>query len=404
MIYNILLFLYACAARVAAHFNQKVSSMVKGQKETFGILEGCIKPDARYIWFHAASLGEFEQGRPLIEEIRKRYPQYKILQTFFSPSGYEVRKDYKGADVVCYLPFDTPGNVRCFLDLAHPCMAFFIKYEFWQNYLTELSRRRIPVYSVSSIFRPDQVFFKWYGRSYRNVLSCFDTIAGYQEHGAIVHYEATPETSSQLKAEGLLLLDSGAQYLDGTTDITRTISLGPVTEEQKKDYTLVLKGFIALSTAEFPHGTCGTQLDILARQYMWKDGINYGHGTGHGVGHFLNVHEGPHQIRMNYVPAPLLPGMTITNEPGIYKAGKYGIRTENTMLVVPSRETEFGVFYKFEPLTLCPIDQEAILPEMLTTEEKAWLNQYHKNVYEALNPMLSEAEKQWLRNATLPLS
>lgn len=232
----------------------------------------------------------------------------------------------------------------------------------------------------------------------------FDTIAGYQEHGAIVHYEATPETSSQLKAEGLLLLDSGAQYLDGTTDITRTISLGPVTEEQKKDYTLVLKGFIALSTAEFPHGTCGTQLDILARQYMWKDGINYGHGTGHGVGHFLNVHEGPHQIRMNYVPAPLLPGMTITNEPGIYKAGKYGIRTENTMLVVPSRETEFGVFYKFEPLTLCPIDQEAILPEMLTTEEKAWLNQYHKNVYEALSPMLSETEKQWLRNATLPLS
>lgn len=232
----------------------------------------------------------------------------------------------------------------------------------------------------------------------------FDTIAGYQEHGAIVHYEATPETSSQLKAEGLLLLDSGAQYLDGTTDITRTIALGPVTEEQKKDYTLVLKGFIALSTAEFPHGTCGTQLDILARQYMWKDGINYGHGTGHGVGHFLNVHEGPHQIRMNYVPAPLLPGMTITNEPGIYKAGKYGIRTENTMLVVPSRETEFGVFYKFEPLTLCPIDQEAILPEMLTTEEKAWLNQYHKNVYEALSPLLSEAEKQWLRNATLPLS
>ena len=232
----------------------------------------------------------------------------------------------------------------------------------------------------------------------------FDTIAGYQEHGAIVHYEATPETSSQLKAEGLLLLDSAAQYLDGTTHITRTIALGPVTEEQKKDYTLVLKGFIALSTAEFPHGTCGTQLDILARQYMWKDGINYGHGTGHGVGHFLNVHEGPHQIRMNYVPAPLLLGMTITNEPGIYKAGKYGIRTENTMLVVPSRETEFGVFYKFEPLTLCPIDQEAILPEMLTTEEKAWLNQYHKNVYEALSPMLSETEKQWLRNATLPLS
>lgn len=231
----------------------------------------------------------------------------------------------------------------------------------------------------------------------------FDTIAGYQEHGAIVHYEATAETSSPLKAEGLLLLDSGAQYLDGTTDITRTIVLGPVTEEQKKDFTLVLKGFIALSTAEFPDGTCGTQLDILARQYMWKAGVNYGHGTGHGVGHFLNVHEGPHQIRMNYVPALLLPGMTITNEPGIYKAGRYGIRTENTMLVVPSQKTEFGTFYKFEPLTLCPIDQEAILPEMLTAEEKTWFNQYHKHVYDTLSPMLTEEEKEWLKAATRPL-
>lgn len=174
MIYNILFSLYVCAARVAARFNPKVSSMVKGQKETFDILKRSVEPGGRYIWFHAASLGEFEQGRPLIEEIRKCYPQYKILQTFFSPSGYEVRKDYKGADVVCYLPFDTPGNVRRFLDLAHPCMAFFIKYEFWQNYLTELFKRGIPVYSVSSIFRPDQIFFKWYGKGYRKVLSCFD--------------------------------------------------------------------------------------------------------------------------------------------------------------------------------------------------------------------------------------
>ena len=228
----------------------------------------------------------------------------------------------------------------------------------------------------------------------------FDTIAGYQEHGAIVHYEATPESASTLKPEGLLLLDSGGQYLDGTTDITRTIVLGPVTEAQKKDYTLVLKGFIDLSMVVFPHGTCGTQLDILARQAMWKEGINYGHGTGHGVGHFLNVHEGPHQVRMNHVPAMMLPGMTITNEPGIYKAGEYGIRTENTMIVTEAMTTDFGAFYKLEPLTLCPIDKEAIIVEMLSPEEKAWFNQYHTHVYNELAPDLTAEEQEWLKDAT----
>lgn len=231
----------------------------------------------------------------------------------------------------------------------------------------------------------------------------FDTIAGYQEHGAIVHYEADEESASTLKPEGLLLLDSGAQYLDGTTDITRTIVLGPVTDEQKRDYTLVLKGFIALSQAEFPQGTCGTQIDVLARQFMWKAGINYGHGTGHGVGHFLNVHEGPHQIRMNHMPTPLQPGMTVTNEPGIYKAGRYGIRTENTMLVVPRQETEFGLFYKFEPLTLCPIDKEAICMEMMTPEEIGWFDRYHNKVYESLSPMLTAEEREWLAKACAPL-
>lgn len=231
----------------------------------------------------------------------------------------------------------------------------------------------------------------------------FDTIAGYQAHGAIVHYEATEETNATLHPEGLLLLDSGAQYLDGTTDITRTIVLGPVTKEQKTDFTLVLKGFIELSMAEFPYGTCGTQLDVLARQFMWKFGINYGHGTGHGVGHFLNVHEGPHQFRMNHMPALLLPGMTITNEPGIYKAGKHGVRTENTMLIVKSKETEFGAFYKFEPLTLCPIDKEAILPEMLSYEEKQWLNNYHSLVYDRLNASLNTDEQAWLKEATSPI-
>ena len=231
----------------------------------------------------------------------------------------------------------------------------------------------------------------------------FDTIAGYAAHGAIVHYEATPETAATLHPKGMLLLDSGAQYLDGTTDITRTIVLGPVTEEEKRDYTLVLKGMIQLSMAEFPHGTCGTQLDVLARQFMWKAGINYGHGTGHGVGHFLNVHEGPHQFRMNHMPALLLPGMTVTNEPGIYKEGRHGVRIENTMLIVNSKQTEFGSFYKFEALTCCPIDKEAILTEMLSPEETAWLNDYHAWVYRELSPSLNEDEKAWLAEATAAL-
>ena len=231
----------------------------------------------------------------------------------------------------------------------------------------------------------------------------FDTIAGYKEHAAIVHYEATPETSIPLKPEGLLLLDSGAQYLDGTTDITRTIVLGPLTEEEKKDYTLVLKGHLQLQNAQFPAGTCGTQLDVLARIAMWKAGINYLHGTGHGVGQFLSVHEGPHQVRMNHMPTLLEPGMTLTDEPGIYKAGRHGIRIENTLVIVPAQESEFGTFYKFEPLTLCPIDKEAILVEMLNNEELVWFNNYHQMVYNRLKPFLNEQEQAWLEEATSPL-
>ena len=231
----------------------------------------------------------------------------------------------------------------------------------------------------------------------------FDTIAGYKEHAAIVHYEATPETSIPLKPEGMLLLDSGAQYLDGTTDITRTIVLGPLTEEEKKDYTLVLKGHLQLQNAQFPAGTCGTQLDVLARIAMWKAGINYLHGTGHGVGQFLSVHEGPHQVRMNHMPTLLEPGMTLTDEPGIYKAGRHGIRIENTLVVVPAQESEFGAFYKFEPLTLCPIDKEAILVDMLNDEELNWFNEYHQMVYNRLKPFLNEQEQAWLEEATSPL-
>lgn len=227
----------------------------------------------------------------------------------------------------------------------------------------------------------------------------FDTIAGYGAHGAIVHYEATPETDIPLEPKGLLLLDSGGQYLDGTTDLTRTIALGPTTEEERTDYTLVLKGFLALMNAEFPAGTCGTQLDVLARQAMWKMGINYLHGTGHGVGSYLCVHEGPHQIRMNHMPTLLQAGMTVTDEPGIYKAGKHGVRTENTLLIVPAQETAFGRFFRFEPLTLCPIDKAPIQREMLTAEEVAWLNSYHRTVYEKLSPRLDAETQEWLKEA-----
>lgn len=228
----------------------------------------------------------------------------------------------------------------------------------------------------------------------------FDTIAGYAEHGAIVHYEATPDTDAALQPRGFLLLDSGAQYEDGTTDITRTIPLGPLTDEERRVYTLVLKGHIQLELCKFPCGASGTQLDILARSAMWREGMNYMHGTGHGVGSYLNVHEGPHQIRMEYVPAPLKAGMTVTDEPGLYLAGRFGVRIENTLLITPYKETEFGQFLQFESLTLCPIDTTPIVREMMLAEEVAWLNDYHQQVRDTLSPHLDESERAWLRKAT----
>ena len=230
---------------------------------------------------------------------------------------------------------------------------------------------------------------------YRDI--SFDTISGYQAHGAIVHYEATPDTDVPLKPEGFLLLDSGAQYLDGTTDITRTIALGPLTDEQKRVYTLVLKGHIQIELCKFPSGASGTQLDILARQALWREGLNFMHGTGHGVGTYLNVHEGPHQIRMEYKPAPFVAGMTVTDEPGIYLEGKFGVRIENTLLVTPYKETQFGQFLQFESLTLCPIDTTPIIRELLLDEELAWLNQYHQRVFDTLSPHLNAEETAWLK-------
>lgn len=231
----------------------------------------------------------------------------------------------------------------------------------------------------------------------------FDTIAGYQAHGAIVHYEATPETDVALKPEGLILIDSGAQYQDGTTDITRTIALGPVTEEMKHVYTLVLKGHIQLELAKFPDGASGTQLDALARECMWREGYNYLHGTGHGVGSYLSVHEGPHQIRMEWKPTPLRAGMTVTDEPGLYLSGKFGVRIENTLLIKDYQTTEFGKFLQMESLTLCPIDLTPVDFSMLQPEEIEWLDTYHRDVFEKLSPYLEGEDLEWLREATRPV-
>ena len=278
-------------------------------------------------------------------------------------------------------------------------MVKFLKWIYEWKEESEKRKENTPVTEISAsdmleAFRAEQPLYR--GLS-------FDTIAGYQAHGAIVHYEATPETDIPLKPEGFLLLDSGAQYLDGTTDITRTIALGPLTEEQKRVYTLVLKGHIQIELCKFPSGASGTQLDILAREALWREGLNYLHGTGHGVGTYLNVHEGPHQLRMEWKPAPLVAGMTLTDEPGIYLAGKFGVRIENTLLITPYKETEFGRFLQFEPLTLCPIDKTPIIADMLLPEELSWLNAYHQHVFDTLSPHLSPTESDWLRIACAPL-
>ena len=228
----------------------------------------------------------------------------------------------------------------------------------------------------------------------------FESIAGYKDHAAMMHYSATEESNYELKEEGLFLLDSGGQYLDGTTDITRTFALGNLTDEEKKNYTLVLKGHIGLAKAKFLKGANGSTLDILARKPLWDEGLDYKCGTGHGVGFFLSVHEGPQGIRPYGNTITLEPGMIITNEPGVYKEGKYGIRIENTLLVVKDRETESGEFYKFDTISYCPIDLNAVVVDMLTEEEKNWLNNYHKTVFEKLNSYLSKDEVEFLKQET----
>lgn len=231
----------------------------------------------------------------------------------------------------------------------------------------------------------------------------FASIIGWNGHGAIVHYEPTEESSSDIKGDGLLLVDSGGQYTFGTTDITRTVALGTPTEEEKHDFTLVMKGHIALSNAIFPAGTTGHQLDVLARQFLWREGKAYYHGTGHGVGFFINCHEGPQNIRLNANPTPLEPGMLQSDEPGLYLADRYGIRCENLILCVPDTVTEFGQFLKFEPLTLFPFDLRLFQTEIMTAEEIQWVNDYHARVREALTPLLSPEEAAWLADKTREL-
>lgn len=232
----------------------------------------------------------------------------------------------------------------------------------------------------------------------------FGTIAGYKSHGAIVHYEADEDSDATILPEGLLLIDSGAQYLDGTTDITRTFALGEPTQEEKHDFTLVIKGHIALACAVFPEGTRGVQLDVLARLPLWKDGKTYLHGTGHGVGHFLNVHEGPQSIRMEENPVTLHAGMVMSNEPGVYLTDKYGIRSENMILIKPAFTTEFGNFLKFETITLFPLDLKLFDTSIMSDDEISWVNEYHKVVYDRLSPVATDKEKEWLRIRTEPLS
>ena len=287
----------------------------------------------------------------------------------------------------------TPTEIAGFKSAMLKDGIAMVKFLCWLDKWKEESGKRNEITEISvdqklTSLRAEQPL-------YRDI--SFDTIAGYQAHGAIVHYEATPDTDVPLKPEGFLLLDSGAQYLDGTTDITRTIALGPLTEEQKRIYTLVLKGHIQIELCKFPAGASGTQIDILARQALWREGLNYLHGTGHGVGTYLNVHEGPHQFRMEWKPAPLVAGMTVTDEPGIYLEGKFGVRIENTLLVTPYKETQFGQFLQFESLTLCPIDTTPIIRELLLDEEIAWLNQYHQRVFDTLSPHLNAEETAWLK-------
>ena len=369
--------------------------LIASDKVSLFVDEAKVSAEVRaYLEAHGVSLYNYNK----VEDGLKAYSEYNILLDA-NETSYYLWKTVKCQEIVAKTsPIPAMKAVKSEAEIAgyHRAMlrdgVAMVKFLKWLVPAVEAGgQTEMSVDRKLTSLRAEQ-------EQFRDI--SFDTIAGYQAHGAIVHYEASPETDAPLKPEGLLLLDSGAQYQDGTTDITRTIALGPVTEEMKHIYTLVLKGHIQLELAKFPDGASGTQLDALARESMWREGLNFLHGTGHGVGSYLNVHEGPHQVRMEYMPAPLRAGMTLTDEPGLYLAGKFGVRIENTLLIREYMETEFGKFLQMESLTLCPIDTAPIDVEMLLPEELAWLNAYHAEVYAKLAPYLDKEEQKWLENAT----
>lgn len=372
--------------------------LIASDKVSLFVDEAKVSAEVRaYLEAHGVSLYNYNK----VEDGLKEYSEYNILLDA-NETSYYLWKTVRCQEIVSHTsPIPAMKAVKSEAEIAgyHRAMlrdgVAMVKFLKWLVPAVEAGgQTEMSIDRKLTSLRAEQ-------EQFRDI--SFDTIAGYQAHGAIVHYEASAETDAPLKPEGFLLLDSGAQYQDGTTDITRTIALGPVTEEMKHIYTLVLKGHIQLELAKFPDGASGTQLDALARECMWREGLNFLHGTGHGVGSYLNVHEGPHQVRMEYMPAPLRAGMTVTDEPGLYLAGKFGVRIENTLLIKDYMETEFGKFLQMESLTLCPIDTAPIDVDMLLPEELNWLNSYHAEVYAKLAPYLDEEEQIWLKNATKPI-
>ena len=372
--------------------------LIESDKVSLFVDDNKLSPEVKqYLQDNQVSLYKYNK----VEKCLESYSEYNILLDG-NETSYYLWKTVKCQEIVAAgSPIPAMKAVKNKAEIEGYRSAMLkdgvamVKFLKWLKPAVEAGgQTEISIDEKLASLRADQKLF-------RDI--SFDTIAGYAQHGAIVHYEATPETDVVLKPEGLILIDSGAQYQDGTTDITRTIALGPVSEEMKHIYTLVLKAHIQLELVKFPDGASGTQLDAVGRECMWREGYNFLHGTGHGVGSYLCVHEGPHQIRMEWMPTPLRAGMTLTDEPGLYLAGKFGVRIENTVLISDYMSTEFGKFLQIEPLTLCPIDTTPIDVDMLLPEEIDWLNAYHHSVYEKLSPFLDEEEKIWLENATKPI-
>lgn len=369
--------------------SDKVSLFVDEEKLTPAVKD--------YLVGNGVSLYKYNK----VEEGLRNYSEYNILLDG-DETSYRLWKTVKCREIVSFTsPIPAMKAIKNQSEIAGFRSAMLrdgvamVKFLRWLKPAVEQGgQTEMSINEKLTSLRAEQEYFR--GLS-------FDTIAGYQEHGAIVHYEATPQTDAVLRPEGLILIDSGAQYQDGTTDITRTIALGPVSERMKYIYTLVLKAHIQMELVKFPDGASGTQLDAVGRACLWRSGLNYLHGTGHGVGSYLSVHEGPHQIRMEWKPTPLRSGMTVTDEPGIYLAGEFGVRIENTLLVKDYMQTEMGKFLQMESLTLCPIDTAPIDVLLLTEEEKNWLNVYHQLVFEKLSPWLDEEDKNWLQEATKSL-